>query len=227
MKKEIWKDVKNYEGLYEVSNLGRVKSLNYNRTRKEKILKSGYVCGYCKVVLWKNGKRKYILVHRLVAEHFIPNIEDKPCIDHIDGNPMNNRVENLRWCTYKENSNNPITLQRMSEAQKGEKHPMYGKHHTEETKKKISENLKGENNHFYGKHHTEETKKKISEAHTNGKHSKPVLQIDKDTNEVIAEFPSMAEVQRQLGFANIHISQCCNGKRKTCGGFKWRYATTD
>ena len=220
MEKEIWKDVKNYEGLYEVSNLGRVKSLNYNRTRKEKILKSGYVCGYCKVVLWKYGKKKMYTVHRLVAEHFIPNPDNKPCIDHIDGNRSNNRVENLRWCTYKENSNNPITLQRMSEAQKGEKHPMYGKHHTEETKKKISENLKGENNPNYGKTFSEEHKKRIGEAN-----SKTVLQLDKQTGEVIREFPSTREVERQYGFANTHISACCLGKLKSAYGFRWKFAT--
>ena len=201
---EIWKNVKNFEGLYQVSNLGRVKSLNYNRTRKEKILKNKYdKGGYCQINLWKYGQMKHFLVHRLVAEAFIDNSNNKPCIDHIDGNRSNNRVENLRWCTYKENSNNPITLQRMSEA------------------------LKGKNNPNYGKHLSEETKRKMSEAHTNGKHSKPVLQIDKNTGEVIREFPSTRDVQRQLGFSIGNISQCCNGKRKTCGGFKWRYATTD
>ena len=220
MKKEIWKDVKNYEGLYEVSNLGRVKSLNYNRTRKEKILKSGYVCGYCKVVLCKYGKMKHFLVHRLVAEAFIDNSNNKPCIDHIDGNPMNNRVENLRWCTQRENCNNPITLHRMSEAQKGENNPNYGKHLSEETRRKLSSALKGRTL-------SEEHKKRIGEALTNGKLSKTVLQIDKNTGEVIREFPSIMEVHRQLGFSQGHISQCCNGKRKTCGGFKWRYATTD
>ena len=78
-----------------------------------------------------------------------------------------------------------------------------------------------------GKKASLETRKKISEAqkgkHINGKLSKPVLQIKKDTNEIITEFPSTIEVQRQLGISQSHISDCCKGKRKTCGGFKWQY----
>ena len=63
----------------------------------------------------------------------------------------------------------------------------------------------------------------MSEKHINGKLSKKVLQIDKKTNEVIAEFPSVSEVERQLGISHSNISLCCKGKYKTCGGFKWRY----
>ena len=78
-------------------------------------------------------------------------------------------------------------------------------------KERIAEKLKGMK-------HTEETKNKISEAN-----SKPVLQIDIKTNEIIKEFPSTREVQRQLGISHSNISQCCKGKYKTCGGFKWQY----
>ena len=95
--------------------------------------------------------------------------------------------------------------------------------HSEETKKKISESHKGKKHPNYGKHRSEETRKKISEARTNGKKSKPVLQINKDTNEIITEYPSLREVERQTGFNNSSISQCCRGKYKTCGGFKWQY----
>ena len=98
-----------------------------------------------------------------------------------------------------------------------------GKKLSEETRKKISEAQKGEKNHMYGKHLSEETKKKMSEARTNGKKSKPVLQINKDTNEIITEFPSVSEVKRQLGISITNISECCKGKQKTCGGFKWQY----
>ena len=151
------------------------------------------------------------------------------------------------------------TKKKMSEAHKGEKSYMYGKHLSEETKKKLSkshkgkkqseetkkkrseklkgikrsdeikrkigEAHKGEKNHMYGKHHTDEAKKKISENLINRKdQSKSVLQIDKKTNEVIAEFPSMAEVERQFGFSQGHISNCCLGKRKSHGGYIWRFA---
>ena len=112
------------------------------------------------------------------------------------------------------------TKKKMSEAQKGEKNNMYGKHHTDEAKKKMSEKQKG-------RKLSEETKDKISKKKKgipNIKLSKPVLQIDKNTNKVIAEFPSMAEVERQLGFSQGNISNCCLGKRKTYKGFIWKYA---
>ena len=98
---EIWKDVVGYEGLYQVSNMGRVKSLNYGRERILKASDNG--SGYLYVALCKKGKYKNFLVHRLVAMVFISNPENKPCIDHIDTNKRNNKVENLRWVTHEEN----------------------------------------------------------------------------------------------------------------------------
>lgn len=109
---EIWKDIKEYKGLYQVSNLGNVKSLNYRKTGKEKILKSAKKSGYPFVVLYKDGKVKQTLIHRLVASAFIPNTDNKPCIDHINTNRTDNRVENLMWVTYKENMNNPLTIEK-------------------------------------------------------------------------------------------------------------------
>ena len=106
MKKEIWKPVLGYEGLYEVSNWGRVKSLNYNHSGKEKILKPvTYKSGYLYVVLSKNNKRKHFLIHRLVAEAFIPNTDNLPQVNHKDENPLNNVVSNLEWCTSSYNIN--------------------------------------------------------------------------------------------------------------------------
>ena len=116
---EEWRDVVGWEGLYQVSNLGRVKSL----PRHHKTL-SGYITaeriltpalgkrGYLVVVLFNHGIAKTRPIHRLIAEAFIPNTEDKPYIDHINTVRTDNRIENLRWVTSKENSNNPITLDR-------------------------------------------------------------------------------------------------------------------
>ena len=101
---EIWKPIKDYEN-YEVSNLGKVKSLNYNRTGEEKILKPRKdKDGYLYVGLYKSGKRKFFKIHRLVATAYIFNPDDKPQINHIDCNRQNNCVENLEWCTIKENA---------------------------------------------------------------------------------------------------------------------------
>ena len=118
MENEIWKDIKGYEGIYQVSNFGRVKSLERVNSRgntvKERILKPHKTeKGYLHIVLCKDGKTKLYRVHRLVATYFIPNPENKPEVDHINGQKDDNRVENLRWVTSKENINNPTTKKKM------------------------------------------------------------------------------------------------------------------
>lgn len=102
---EVWKDIMHYEGIYQVSSMGRIKSLagTGKSVKQEKILKPKFRRGYSRVTLWKDGKGYTIFVHRLVAFHFIPNEESKPNINHIDGNRANNAVDNLEWCTQKEN----------------------------------------------------------------------------------------------------------------------------
>ena len=111
-KEEIWKDVVGYEGIYKVSNNGKVLSLNYNHTKEKRLLKLRYdKYGYLTVYLCCSGhKDKLAKVHRLVAQAFIPNPMNKPCIDHINTIRDDNRMENLRWCTHVENSNNPNSL---------------------------------------------------------------------------------------------------------------------
>lgn len=105
MNKEIWKDIKGYEGLYQASNLGRIKSLNFNGTNKEKILKPRTGNRYYMIALFKDKKRKDLLLHRIIAETFIENKENKPYVNHKDENCFNNSVENLMWVTHKENMN--------------------------------------------------------------------------------------------------------------------------
>lgn len=112
MKKEIWKDIPNYEGLYQVSNFGNIKTVNRSNkdkigrkhTIKETICKPSIdTSGYMQVVLTKNKKRKSYKVHRLVAMVFIPNHNNLPQINHKDENKLNNNVENLEWCTHEYN----------------------------------------------------------------------------------------------------------------------------
>lgn len=140
---EIWKEYhRSYynrsnkiNSLFEVSNYGRIKK-NGEIIQLKGFRNTPYYGCPCGTT-----------VHRLVAQMFIPNPEKKPCIDHIDGNKHNNHVDNLRWVTYKENNNNPITKQRKSESLQKyfltHDSAFKGKHHTEETKKLLRDKQKG------------------------------------------------------------------------------------
>lgn len=155
---EVWKDITGFEGKYQVSSLGRIKALARVITCKrvqdsvsmayhkaEKILAGGSDKDGYKFIRLGNKRRR---VHQLVAEAFIPNPENKPVVDHINTDPADNRVENLRWVTMTENSNNPLTKQHQRQAHLGKKH-------SEETRRKISQVQ-------IGRKHTEETKQKMS-----------------------------------------------------------------
>lgn len=108
---EIWKDINGYNGKYRVSSLGNVMSVNYLNTKTDRILSAKkHHTGYL-IVRLSGGSRdsiKSFMVHTLVANAFIENPLNKPCINHIDGNKENNRVDNLEWVTYKENMHHAI-----------------------------------------------------------------------------------------------------------------------
>lgn len=183
---EIWKDIEGYENLYQVSNYGRVRSVdryvNYlrggKRLMKGKIIKqTSTTLGYKQVKLCKDGKSKNNLIHRLVAESFIPNQYNLPEVNHIDENKSNNRVDNLEWVTHRYNVNYGTAQQRRVEKQKG---------------------------------------KQLNRKDQ----SKPVLQYTFD-GEFVAEYPSIHEAKRQTGITNI--SFCCSCKRKSAGGYIWKY----
>ena len=113
---EVWKDIEGYEGLYQVSNKGRVKSLKNNNTKKEKVLKPIIGKGYKRVRLCKYKTRKLYAVHRLVANAFLPNPHNFPCVNHKDECRTNNVVSNLEWCTHKYNCNYGTGIERSSKA---------------------------------------------------------------------------------------------------------------
>lgn len=193
--KEIWKDIKGYEGRYQVSNLGRVKSLCYHHGTNERILKQKKnQNGYVVANLYKKGdKGKLKTVHRLVAEAFIPNPNNLPQINHKDEDKTNNKVFNLEWCDGRYNTIYSILLHK-------DKYKNCGKYIGRKNKYK-EKNVK------------------------NGpyKHTKHVNQVDKDGN-IINHYENIREVCLMNGYNQWSISECCNRKRKTAYGYKWEFA---
>lgn len=182
MKEEIWKDVVGYEGIYQVSNLGRIKSLKRKGKIKNTQLDKD---GYEHLSLWHNSKAKRMSVHRIVAQAFIPNPENKPVVNHIDGNKTNNIVNNLEWCTRSENDIHAYKL-----------------------------GLRKVNKTGTGKF-----------SKLNG-HSRKVYMLNKETQEIMQKFDSLADAGRylkrkpnQMGSIAAQI----RGERKTAYGYKWRY----
>lgn len=122
---EIWKDIENYEGLYQVSNLGRIKSLPHIvKTHRASFISKEKLCklatehnGYLMKYLSKYGKKKYFSVHRLVAKAFIPNPTGLPFVNHKNENKSDNRVENLEWCDAKYNTNFGTGIERRAKKQ--------------------------------------------------------------------------------------------------------------
>lgn len=120
MIEEVWRDIDGFNGMYRISSLGRIWS-NSSCSRGHKFIKGSVdkKQGYRYVKLWRDGKKYKRYVHRLMASYFISNPENKPQVDHINTNRLDNRLENLRWVTKKENSNNPLTRIHISRSQQG------------------------------------------------------------------------------------------------------------
>ena len=119
---EIWKNIEGYEGKYQVSNLGRVKRM----IGQEKVLHpKKHRNGHLQIGLHKDKKRKTMYIHRLVAQAFIPNPDNLPCVNHKDENPNNNNVDNLEWCTQKYNCNYGTRVDRIMETKKQQYKKIY------------------------------------------------------------------------------------------------------
>lgn len=193
---EIWKPVVGYEGYYEVSNLGRVKSVErfvlckgFPRHVSEKIKNSTIAAnGYPCVTLCKNRKSVQIPIHRILMEAFVPNPENKPAIDHINTIKTDNRLSNLRWVTFKENSNNTITLQ-----------------------------------HFSNDANLETQKQKRLATRKINKGVTAPITVFQYTKEgtFISEYPSAFEAERSTNVHNTSIRRVLNDMSKSAGGFLW------
>lgn len=218
---EIWKDIKftdtdgieyDYTGLYQVSNMGRVRSIERydanGHLLKERVLKS-YMDkqGYLYNVLCKNGKTKNFKTHRLVAHMFVDNPKPKEFIivNHKSEVKNDNVWTNLEWCDFKYNSNYGTCRQRQADKIKGENHWNYGRKASEETREKISEKGKG-------RKFSEEHKRKIGEAQKGSKHwnAKKVMCVE--TGEI---FDCIKDAEREIKINNI--GKCCRGKQGYAG----------
>lgn len=193
---EIWKDIEGYEGLYQVSNLGRVKSLGFDRWHKGKILKPSFDSkrNYLFVGLHKNGKTTQRNIHRLVAKAFIPNPRNLPCVNHINETKTDNRAINLEFCTVKYNSN-------------------YGN-----AKKNMIDSRRKNNNQEEINRKIKETKKKNQSISC----EKPVAQYTMNGT-FIARYESATDAERKTGISRGGIQRCCVGKYSQAKGYIWRY----
>ncbi len=201
---EIWKDIEGYEGLYQVSTLASVKRLQSHIHAEPYVLKQriGYT-GYYEVVLSKNGKTKNHKVHRLVAQAFVPNPLCLPQVSHLDETRTNNLPENLTWATNVENCRMPLRRVRCANA-------MLGKKMSEETKAKMRAS--------YGKQREYFKDRKSGDYVV----ARKVLQYAKDGS-LIKEFASLTDAQKETGVWYTHISACCFHKRKSAGGYIWKF----
>lgn len=185
---EIFKPILDFEGEYEISNYGNVKSLTrvtdhpYSgpTVRKGRLMKINITwAGYCRVALFKDGKYFKYPIHRLVAIHFIPNPNEYDQVNHKDGNKQNNHVDNLEWCNASQNILHRYHVLGFVAPRKG--------------------------------------------VINKSPHMKSVVQLSL-SGEEIRTFLSSADAGRS-GFNPTHVSGCCNGKRLTHKGFKWKYKT--
>lgn len=255
---EEWRPVVGFEGLYEVSNTQKVRSVgrctvgkngnvrNFNGKILSNSLSNGYICYNL-----RDGKRGYkCYLHRIIAEAFIPNPENKPCIDHINTIRTDNRIENLRWVTYKENSSNEKTKQHLKESA----------YNNELCKNKIrkTRDKKGLNKKVYtydknGKFQKEYNRASelaeiigVPSSHINNaclygyaikgilcrykkldciknhKFSKKKIAQYSKNGEFIRFWDSIKEASDYYSAKTIH--RVCNGGRRTAAGFIWKYA---
>ena len=230
---ELYKDIKGYEGLYQISNLGNV--INKNG-KKKKLTKNAD--GYLRVSLSKNNKKKWFFVHRLVAEAFIPNQKELPFVNHRDELKTNNCVSNLEWCNSKYNNSYGTRLERFS---KSISKQIYQYDFNGELIKIWKSVTEAKNNGFNetcivdccnGKQKSHAkyiwsykplqlTAEELEDIKKSAlkRYSKKVYQRDLNGN-IVKIWESTSEC-RKNGFYNIPA--CCNDKHKTAYGYKWSY----
>lgn len=194
MEGEVWKDVVGGEGLYQVSNMGRIKRLArkgkgnspVDKIMKQQKPKTPKLPLHLRLFI--NGRQKNVSTHRIVAQAFLPNPNNYTEIDHIDTNRYNNVVDNLRWCTKSMNMRNPITYKKVCVVRK--------------------------------KAWEDETF--LEKERYNMPHSVPVIQYSLN-GDFIAEYRTISEACRSVCGDASAIARCCRGKQKTSYGYIWKF----
>lgn len=198
---EEWKTINGYGEKYQVSNLGRIRTLGGKTWKQPRIKETTLSNGYVRVVLVGDGKRKNEFVHKLVAEAFLDNPMNKTQVDHINTITTDNNVNNLRWVSCSENANNPLTRKHKSISKSGNNNPM------------CKENLSNEQ--------YETQLNRLKSLHQLRK--KSVLQLDINSKRVIKSFDSIKSARDETGIDGSSITNVCKGKRISAGGYCWKY----
>lgn len=246
---EIWKDIKGYEGRYQVSSTGKVRALNFyremGRIKELKLIKNS--TGYYVVNLYNKGKSSIKHVHRLVAESFLPNPQNKPVVDHINTIPTCNTVENLRWVTQGENVRNEISHKRRIAAVRAK---FQGKTGIEANKhKKVFQySLNGKFIKEWGCMSDASRALNVdsggmsrcckgTQTQANGfiwrynkcivqpapKRTRAIMQYDKNGN-FITEWNKISDAARHYKTSTGRICACLSGITSSCKGFIWKYS---
>lgn len=238
---EIWRDISGYEGFYQISSWGSVKSFHGHGRILRPYNDSD---GYPMVILCKNNHRKSVPIHRLVAHAFIPNPENLPCINHLDEVKSNNRVENLEWCTYLHNNNWGTRSQRVSQKLAGSNCTQNAANERSRAVMQFSEDGKyiatfdsaaAAARAINGKSSGDSyiircCKRKYPTAYgfvwryvnENGGGTKSVAQVDEAGN-ILRRFSSSRQAAQEMGIPRMSILGCCTGHVKTTHGMRFKY----
>jgi hypothetical protein len=246
MMEEIWKDIKGFEGRYQVSNMGRVRSLDMlvnngagSYIRKGMLLHPSMNKGkgYLRIS-FSDGHRNYkhYEIHRLVALHFVPGYKKGLVVNHIDENKLNNRVDNLEWCTYQYNLNysDVIAWKRRPVYQYTMEGDFIVKHKCCADIEKMFGTYRGAMVHIMYESktgiwngyrwsfepRTKEQWEQIAKTYKSSR--KPVAQYNEQGKE-IARFKTAKEASEKFGVSVTAISNCCHGKTKHSAGYIWKY----
>lgn len=198
MEVEIWKDVPGYEGLYQASTSGRIKSIPRNGTLGGILVGAISKHGYRRVLLYSKNKRKDWRVNRVIATTFIPNPNNLKQVNHKDEIKLNDRADNLEWCTSKYNNNYGTLPKRRSELRKKFKY-------SDSSKIKMSE-----------------SQKRIVKRGGQSPYAKKVYQYDK-AGDLIKMWDSLSDIERELGYAHGNVGDVARGNKEFAYGFSWSY----